>query len=131
MRASAESPQVLPEEKAGEKLTLENSADGAPTAAPPSTSPVPGSGQDTQSRDSAKTQVESPLVFSGAELAKARQRNAAATKVPPAPTAEAAKLPLTVRPPDPLPATVVLPPAPEPTKGFFGKVKGFFGKLFR
>ena len=131
MRASADSSQVVPEEKAGEKLTLGTSTDGGPTQAPPSASATPSSGQDTQAADSAKPPMESPLIFSGAELAKARQHTSAATKIPPAPTAEAAKLPLTVRPQDPLPATVVLPPAPEPEKGFFGKIKGFFGKIFR
>jgi hypothetical protein len=132
LQASAENAQAIPEDKAGEKLTLENSSDGSPTSAPPSTSPVPSSAQDGQPADSAKPQVESPLVFSGAELAKARQRNSPAAKIPPAPTAEAATLPLTSRPQDPLPTTVVLPPAPDPKvkKGFFGKVKGFFGAIF-
>jgi YD repeat-containing protein len=132
LRASVENSQVVPEDKAGEKLTLENSSDGGPTAAPPSTSPMPSSSQEAQPPDSAKPQVESPLVFSGTELAKARQHNSTPAKIPAAPTAEAAKLPLTVRPPDPLPAAVVLPPTPEPKakKGFFGKVKGFFGAIF-
>jgi len=131
MRASAGPAQAVPEEKAGEKLTLGTSTDGGPTQAPPSASPMPGSAQDAQPADSPKPPLESPLVFSGAELARARQHNSAATNIPPPPTAEAAKLPLTVRPQDPLPATVVLPPAPEPKKGFFGKIKGFFGSIFR
>jgi hypothetical protein len=133
LQASAENAQAIPEDKAGEKLTLENSSDGGPTSAPPSTSPVPSSAQDRQPADSAKPEVESPLVFSGTELAKARQRNSPAAKIQPAPTAEAATLPLTSRPLDPLPTTVVLPPAPDPKvkKGFLGKVKGFFGAIFR
>jgi len=132
LRASAEDAQAIPEDKAGGKLTLGNSSSGGPTAAPPSASPLPSSSQDTPSADSAKPQVESPLVFSGAELAKARQRNSTAARIPPAPTAEAARLPLAIRPQDPIPATVVLPPAPDPKvkKGLFGKVKGFFGAIF-
>jgi hypothetical protein len=133
LQASADNAQAIPEDKAGEKLTLENSSDGGPTSAPPSTSPMPSSGQDGQPADSGKPELESPLVFSGAELAKARQqRNSPAAKIPPAPTAEAATLPLASRSQDPLPTTVVLPPAPDPKvkKGFFGKVKGFFGAIF-
>jgi len=93
---------------------------------------MPSSGQGAEPADSSKPQMESQLVFSGAELAKARQRSATA-RIPAAPTAEAARLPLSVKAQDPLPATVVLPPAPESKakKGFFGKVKGFFGSIFR
>jgi YD repeat-containing protein len=131
MRASVDPAQVVPEEKAGEKLTLGTSADGGPTQAPPSASPMPNSAQNGRTPDSENPPVESPLVFSGAELAKARQRNSTASQIPPAPTAEAAKLPLTAKPQEPLPATVVLPPSPEPQKGFFGRVKGFFGRIFR
>jgi hypothetical protein len=35
---------------------------------------------------------------------------------------------------EPLPATVVIPPAPDPKpsgKGFFGRIKGLFGAIFR
>ena len=135
MRASADPAQVIPESEAGQKLKLENSTDINPVKAPPSTSPMPDSGQDAKPAEAAKKpDVESSLVFSGTEIAKARQRSqaAAAAKVPKAPTTEVAKLPLTSRTHDPLPAVVVLPPAPEPkNKGFFGKVKGFFGGIFR
>jgi len=74
----------------------------------------------------ATPEVETPLVFSGRELAKARRQ------VPDPPLVEAAALRLTDRQPDPLPAVLVLPPETEPKhRGFFGKVKGFFGAIFR
>jgi len=66
-------------------------------------------------------------VFSGKELAQARQRSA-----PAAPTREVSTLPLTSRLADPLPAVVVLPPAPPKpkNKGFFGRLKGALSAIF-
>ena len=125
MRARADDSKVVSEEAAGEKLRLQTSestpsqpADAAPNSA---------------SADPEKPVTQASLVFSGEEIAKARQRQLAAqaAKVPAAPTAAAATLPLSVHPQDPLPAVVVLPPAQEPPKkSFFGKIKGFFGGLF-
>jgi hypothetical protein len=85
------------------------------------------SGSET-GKASEKPVTQASLVFSGAEAAKSRQSNA---KIPAAPTTEAAKLPLSTRVEDPLPAVVVLPPAEPKSKGFFGKVRGFFGSIFR
>jgi hypothetical protein len=134
VRASADPSPVVPESAAGGKLRLENSPDADPVKAPPSLSPMPDPGERGPVGPN-KSSVESSLVFSGAEAAKNRQSRptAAPAKVPEAPTTEAAKLPLTSRSRDPLPAVVVLPPAPEPktNKGFFAKVKGIFGAMFR
>lgn len=71
--------------------------------------------------------VESPLVFSGLERAKNRP------SVLPAPLPEATALPSSSRQTTPLPTIVVLPPAADSTghKDFLGRVKGFFGALFR
>jgi hypothetical protein len=68
-------------------------------------------------------------VFSGRDIAKAR----ASASIPAAPVAQASALQLTAKPSDPLPAIVVLPPAADPKtthKGFFGKMKHFFGGMF-
>jgi len=130
MRASVDESKVVPENDAGQKLRLENSTQPSPGHDSPSMSPMPDTNQDTKSADPKKTEVESSLVFSGAEVAKARQRDQAASKIPDAPTTEAAKLPLTTRTEDPLPAVVVLPPEPKTNKGFLAKVKGFFGAIF-
>jgi hypothetical protein len=75
----------------------------------------------------AETKVDmEPLVFSGRAQAKAHPA------APPAPTLQAAALPLSIKAADPLPAVVVLPPSePKRTnKGFFGRVKGLFGSIF-
>jgi AMIN domain len=126
LRASADNNNVISEDEAGPKLQLQNSETpaGGPTAGD-SAPPNPGS---DPSKADEKPDTQASLVFSGEEVAKARQRNA---KIPAAPTAEAAKLPLSTRAQDPLPAVVVLPPAEPQRKGFFGKVKGFFGSIFR
>jgi hypothetical protein len=125
-RASAEHNNVIPEDEAGQKLQLQNSETPAdsPTAGG-AASPTPGS---DPSKADEKPVTQASLVFSGQDVAKARQRN---QKIPAAPTAEAAKLPLSTHAQDPLPAVVVLPPAEPQRKGFFGKVKGFFGSIFR
>ena len=130
MRASTENTPVVSEEQAGSKLHLSNSTDPQPSGDPsgaapaadldPESKPVP----ETKPGET-KVEVEAPLVFSGRELARA--------KAPAAPITEAAALPLSVKPADPLPAVVVLPPAPNPKqahKGFLGKVKGFFSSIF-
>jgi hypothetical protein len=128
MRASAEDSKVISENEAGEKLRLQNSAN-ANSSEPPS--PETGAGS-SAGPEAAHPSSESSLVFSGEEIAKARKAREAAAqkaKVPAPPTTEAAALPLSTPAKDPLPAVVVLPPAPKP-KGFFGKVKGFFSGIF-
>ena len=126
MRTANDASPVISEDQAGEKLQLQNSS--STTDAPPGVDPSSGS---SQASEPAKPVTESALVFSGEEIAKAKQRNLQQAKIPPAPTADAAKLPLGASRQDPLPAVVVLPPAPEAkNKGFFGKIKGFFGKIF-
>ena len=127
MRAAADNNKVVPEDEAGQRLQLQNSetpSDG-PTAADSSSRSASGN---DPGKAGERPVAQTSLVFSGADVAKARQSN---TKIPPAPTSEAAKLPLTTRAQDPLPAVVVLPPAEPKSKGFFGKVKGFFGSIFR
>jgi hypothetical protein len=126
LRASADPPAVIPEDKAGEKLQLANSEGSAMKPDPPSTSPLPDAGASSKPKpDPAKVQLEATLVFRG--------RDAQSSPVAPAaPLAEVAALSLTTRPADPLPALVVLPPASRAKpahKGFFGKVKGFFGGI--
>jgi len=74
-----------------------------------------------------ETEAYAPLVFSGMERAKAKPN------APPPPLDDVAALHLEAKPPQPPPATVVLPPVPDPKavkKGFFGKVRGFFGSIF-
>src|SRR5204862_2406962 len=134
MRASADPGSVLSEEKAGSKLQLENSPDAPPSVAlpgdPPSAS-VPDPGAETRpvpqnKPGEMKVALAAPLVFSG------RARAQTKPTAPPAPVTEAAALPLTLKPTDPLPTVVVLPPAAEAkraNKGFFGHVRGFFGAI--
>lgn len=126
LNASASGP-VVPEEQAGSKLQMGSSTDPQPNGDVPATTPVSNSvsgGSETQALPPGKSremqvQVEAPLVFSGRDIAQARQR-ARATE----PTVEASALPLT-RQVDPLPAVVVLPPAAPKAKS-----KGFFRRLF-
>ncbi len=133
LRASVDSSSVIPEEKAGSKLQLENSSEPHPGGGAPSPTPDPSSAAGTETaplpntKSDMKVELEAPLVFSGKERSKAQP------SVPQAPTQEAAALPLSLRATDPLPAVVVLPP-PDPkraNKGFFGHVKGFFRGIFR
>lgn len=140
MRASESAP-VVAEEKAGSKLQLSNSSDPQPNqaqpgAAPPDANqaavdPGPEAKPVPQTKpDDMKVEVEAPLVFSGRERANAER---AKEQAPAASVTQAANLPLSAKAADPLPAVVVLPPAPDPKpahKGFFGKVKGFFASIF-
>jgi hypothetical protein len=133
MRASESAP-VVPEEKAGSKLQLSNSSDPQPAQALPNVGgpgqaavdPGPEAKPVAQTKPGEmKVEIEEPLVFSGRERAKAMASAA--------PITEAAALPLSAKPTDPLPAVVVLPPKPDPKqahKGFLGKVKGFFASIF-
>ena len=125
LRAEADPTRVIAEDKAGEKLQLDSS-DGSAIKAPPIASPLHNTGN-AQDPKALKIQLEAPLVFSGRELAKARAANA-----PPAPVSQVAALSWTAKPSDPLPAVLVLPPPDEQSagKGFFGKVKHLFGKMF-
>lgn len=131
LQASVDSSKVISEDEAGQKLQLQNSNSPSSPSKESGNATAPNAIQ----ADPAKP-AESPLVFSGEEIAKAKQQNASKkppqTPVPPAPTIEAATLPPSAKAPDPLPAVVVLPPTdPKPKKGFFGKIKGFFGSIFR
>jgi len=127
LRASADPAAVIPEDKAGQKLQLANSEGSVIRPDTPSTSPLPdtGASKPKQVPNPAKVQLEATLVFRG--------RDAQSPPVAPAALAGAAALSLTAKPSDPLPAVVVLPPASRSKpahKGFFGKVKGFFGGIF-
>ena len=135
MRATAEPGPVLSEEKAGSKLQLENSTEPKANGDLPATDPsanVPDAGPETRpvphtKPGEMKVQVEAPLVFSGAARAKAPPSA-------PAPIVRQSKaLPLTSRQANPLPAVIVLPPAERKggNRGFLGRVKGFFGSIFR
>jgi hypothetical protein len=121
LRTENSSAPVTPDKAAPEKLELATSQTQAP---------LPGSagGSDPQKESSAaQAETEAPLVFSGLE------RRKAGPAAPPPQLDEVAALHLTTKPPDPPPAVVVLPPAPDPKtakKGFFGKMKGFFGSIF-
>lgn len=133
LQASVDPSKTISEAEAGQKLQLQNSNGPASTSAEPGNAPDVNA---AAAKDGSKPAAESSLVFSGEEIAKAKQKSASQppkeTAVPAAPTAEAAKLPLSVKAPDPLPAVVALPPAdPKPKKGFFGKIRGFFGSIFR
>jgi hypothetical protein len=130
LQAAVDPSKAVSEDEAGQRLQLQNSTK-------PSTNPVPQKVADSKvnEEDSAKP-AESSLVFSGEEIAKAKQQAASLKPKQPAvaaaPTAEAANLPSAAKKPDPLPAVVVLPPAdPKPKKSFLGKIKGFFGSIFR
>jgi hypothetical protein len=126
LRAEADPKSVIPENKAGEKLQLENS-EGSGITGPPTTTPGPHLGANaSENPKPMKVQLEAPLIFSGRDLAKAR------AAAPPAPVSEVAALSWSAKPSDPLPALVVLPPpSPKPAhRGFFGKVKHLFGKMF-
>ena len=131
MRASTEGAPVVAEEKAGSKLQLSNSSEPQPSGDASGTAAnVADPGSESKPVPQTKAgernvQIEAPLVFSGRERARAQ--------APVAPVTEAAALPLSVTPADPLPAVVVLPPTPDPKrahKGFFGRVKGFFSSIF-
>ena len=125
MRTENNPNAVVPDTKAPEKLELATSessksmvAGSAETSIDPDTKP---------DKKQMENEADAPLVFSGLERAKAR------SNAPAPPVDQVAALPLRTRPPDPPATVVVLPPAPDPKnakKGFFGKVKGFFGSIF-
>ena len=130
LRTSDSPAAVLPEQSAALTLQMENSDGYEPEAKTVSPDSLAQDAQTKPNPNAAgqpiKVQVEAPLVFSG-------KRMKSPAKATAAPLLEAAALPLTSRPADPLPAIVVLPP-PEPkkaSKGFFGGVKAFFGSIFR
>ena len=139
LRTSIEGAPVIPEDKAGSKLQVSNSASSS-NATSQTVGNGSGSGPAASQVDPApeakplppakpgdkNVQIEAPLVFNASELAKAQPP-------PAAPVAEAAALPLPPAPTAPTQATVVLPPAPDPKpahKGFFGRLKGFFSSIF-
>lgn len=134
LRSENDPTAAIPDTKAGEKLSLatSNSSSGA-TSADPSAgdSKAPSDSKPAADQNKGQDDADAPLVFSGAERAKA------GPKAPPPPVDQVALLHLKIKPADPLPATVVLPPAPDPKQnadpkpkknaGFFGKLKRFFG----
>jgi hypothetical protein len=134
MRA-ADPTTVLPEKKIGTSVALADSNTQASTTVGTGSD---GSGPETPvatteatpaSKDDRKVQISAPLVFNAKELSKTRASSDAAA--PPPPVTQAAELPFSVRQADPLPPLLVLPPAPQPEhKGFFGRIGGFFRKIF-
>ena len=139
MRAANQNASVVPEEKAGSKLQMSNSSGAQVALAQPgsgsgSSAVAVDPGPETQvpqtKPSDVKVEVDAPLVFSGRDVANAQRAKAEA---PAAPAAGAAALPSPAKSADPKPATVVLPPAPDPKpahKGFFGKLKSFFASIF-
>ena len=127
LRAEADPKSVMPESKAGEKLQLEDSASSASVAPARESTTPDATGNAGENSTPIKVQMEAPLVFSGRDIAKARAANP-----PPAPVSQVAALSWTVKPADPLPAVVVLPPSdPKPPhRGFFGTVKHLFARMF-
>jgi AMIN domain len=127
MRTENNPSAIIPDTKAGEKLELARSESTRSASAGNAESSVDPSTKPDNKRTHTENEADAPLVFSGLERAKARHN------APPPPVDEVAALHLTTKPPDPPAAVVVLPPAPDPKstkKGFFGKVKGFFGSIF-
>jgi hypothetical protein len=108
-------------------------ASGEPAAGQSSTSPLPSSAVaetaslPPQPPQDPQIKVEAPLVFRASDLPP---------RAPAAPVVEAKNLPATyAQPPAPV-ETVVQPPKKKASNatehhGFFGKLKGFFGSVFR
>lgn len=126
LRTSADPDAVVPEAKAVSKLQMASATDPAGEHPGTGDANLPRTGPESKSKsEDMKVAMEAPLVFSGTEVAKAR-----AAAAPPAPVLEAAALPLSARPASPMPAVVVLPPDSHP-RGFFRRLKGVFGSIFR
>jgi len=127
MRTENNPTAVVPDTKTGEKLELANGdSSKGPLIGNGEASSNPEAKPDSK-RATTENEADAPLVFSGLERAKTKR------SAPPPPVDEVAALHLTTKPPDPPAAVVVLPPAPDAKtdkKGFFGKVKGFFGSIF-
>jgi hypothetical protein len=135
MRATADPTTVLPEDKIGNNVALADSNSQSSTTAGTGSDETPASGAvatppgTPAAKQVSKVQISAPLVFNAKELAK--MRASADGDAPPPPLAQAAELPLSVRQADPLPPLLVLPPAPPPEhKGFFGRIGGFFRRIF-
>ena len=115
------------------KLQLQTSPNSSSSGSSPSIGSGNGVGPENRPPADANSgrmtvSVESPLVFSGLERSKNRPA------VLPAPLPETTALPSSSRQTSPLPTVVVLPPAADstrPHKKFLGRVKGFFGAIFR
>jgi hypothetical protein len=147
MRASGQELPVIPESQAPANLRLAQADDpprptptlstlSAPSSATPSSAPVNLSvippqtiPWTTPSASAIHIAADAPLVYRGTDLQ-------------PAPTLEAARLPLVSPARQPKLQTVALAPPPHafqaeqngsakpPQRGFFGKVKGFFASVF-
>jgi hypothetical protein len=145
MRAAVAPPPAVTDQAAKQSMQV------APEQAPASTTPEPSGSAPLPSQvtvsvakpadkpaaatndQNLHVQVEAPFVF------RAKDLPAATGPVMPAPTQEAARLPMTYsKPPAELETMVAPPPPPAPkkaaenkqSKGFFGKVKGFFSSIF-
>jgi hypothetical protein len=135
MRATADPTTVLPQDKIGNNVALANANTQASTTAgtgsdeTPASVPIATPAGAPAANQVSKVQISAPLVFNAKELAK--MRAAAAADAPPPPLAQAAELPFSARQADPLPPLLVLPPTPPPErKGFFGRIGGFFRRIF-
>lgn len=135
MRTAADPTTVVPENKTGNNLALADSnsqpsvtAGTGPGGGTPerAADPIANTSGTPALNDDDKAQISTPLVFNAKELAQIR----AAAATPPV-SEQAAALPLSVRPADPLPPLLVLPPASKPEhKGFFGRIGHFFRAIF-
>jgi AMIN domain len=136
MRAAADPTSLVAETKTGNNLALADSnsqpsntaGTGSDAGATENLPAAPIASAPPTSNEDAKVQISAPLVFDAKELARMRAQAAAA---PPPVAEQAASLPVSSRPPDPLPPLLVLPPAPKPEhKGFFGRIGSFFRAIF-
>ena len=128
LTTESNSKTVVPDSKTGEKVQLatENSGSGTPAVEAAGNVASGNVAATNDAKPATKDDADAPLVFSGADLAKARAK--AQPNVAPPPVDQVAMLKLNAKPADPLPAVVVLPPAPKPKgPGFFGRLKRFFG----
>lgn len=143
MRAALAPPPAVSDQASKQGLHLapeQSPAANAPAPSPQSPSlpsqvtvsmEKPAAPPASGSANNVHVQVEAPFVF------RANDQPSGAP-VTPAPVQEAARLPLTYsRPPEQLETMVAPPSHParkaaehKPSKGFFGKVKGFFSSIF-
>lgn len=131
LRAENDPSAAVPDSKADNRVQLATSNAAGNSSAEPSLSNSGGKSESQSAENKNKDDADAPLVFSGLERAKA------GPNAPPPPLDQVALLHLKTKPADPLPATVVLPPATQPKQnpdpkqkkstGFFGKLKRFFG----
>jgi hypothetical protein len=128
LQASTSSAVAVREQQVSNPLELATSgqAPGTAPAAPGVSAALPGDPMPGAKNEQLKSQVTTPLVFSGKERAKLKSGSS-----PPLVMA-AAVLPLSRKRLNPLPPVVVLPPAGSKPRhrGFLGRLKGFLGAVF-